>query len=119
TDRAGNVTRALYTLNLKTTAPELSIVEDGSPIAQNALFNRTVTPVVRSTESSASVSATLNGTPFVSGTTLSADGAYSISATASDNAGHTATASATFSIDRTPPAVKIDSPAEGATINSD
>ncbi|HUJ15914.1 MAG TPA: Ig-like domain-containing protein, partial [Thermoanaerobaculia bacterium] len=118
-DVAGNSTRVAYTLNVKSTTPDVAILDNGSPIAANAIFNRAVTPVVRVNESGSTVTATLNGATFTSGTTIGADGDYSLTATASDSLGHSSTATATFSIDRTPPSVKITAPIDGSTISGD
>jgi RHS repeat-associated protein len=120
TDRAGNVSTKSYALNVKSTTPVVDILESGAPIAAGTLFNRAVVPVVRVTESAASISATLNGAPFTSGTTISTDGSYTLRATASDSFGHTSNeATATFTVDTTPPVVKITSPASGATVHAD
>src|SRR5581483_2827373 len=115
----GNSTRVPYALSVRSSAPEISILEDGSPIAAGSLFNRAVTPLIHISDAGASVTATLNGAPFSSGSTIAADGAYTLAASATDTAGHTANASASFTIDRTPPAIRITSPANGATLNAD
>ena len=120
TDRAGNTTTKSYTLTVKSTIPAVDILESGAPIAAGTLFNRPVAPVVRVTESTASISATLNGAPFTSGNTIATDGNYTLRATASDAFGHTSTeATATFTVDTTPPVVKITSPANSAIVHAD
>jgi hypothetical protein len=120
TDRAGNASTKSYSLNVKSTTPVVDILESGAPIAAGTLFNRPVAPVVRVTESATSISATLNGSPFASGTTISTDGSYTLRATASDTFGHTSPeATATFTVDTTAPVVKITSPANGATLHAD
>ncbi len=51
--------------------------------------------------------------------TVTTEGANQIiSGTATDNAGNTATASVTLNVDKTPPTVVINSPADGATVTS-
>jgi hypothetical protein len=100
TDRAGNAGTKSYTLNVKSTAPVVDILESGAPIPAGALFNRPIAPVVRATDSAAIVTATLNSNAFTSGTTIAVDGAYTLRATASDAFAHTsAEATATFTID--------------------
>ena len=118
TDRAGNSSSLDYAVTVKTATASVEIRESGLPIPEGALFNRTVTPVIRSSDPSATVSATLDGTPFTSGSTISADGAHKLIGTATDTFGHAGTAEVNFTIDRTPPVVKITAPAAG-TIRSD
>ena len=120
TDRAGNETSVPYAITVKSTTPSVSILENGSPIPPGALFNRSVAPVVSSNESGAVITATLNGAPFTSGSQVTADGSYTLIATAADSFGHTSPqATATFTIDRTPPTVHIASPASAAVITAD
>ena len=120
TDSAGNQSRTPYSFNVKTTTPSVSITENGSPIAPNALFNRTVTPLITSSEPAATIAATLDGNAYTSGTPISSEGAHTLRATASDAYGHTSPqASATFTIDRTPPVVTITSPADNSTTTTD
>ncbi|HVR39063.1 MAG TPA: Ig-like domain-containing protein [Thermoanaerobaculia bacterium] len=115
TDAAGNQSRLPYAFSVKSTAPAVEIVENGSPIPANALFNRDVTPVVRASDADATITATKNGAPFTSGTTISDDGTHTITAKATDTFGHeSSTVTATFRIDKTAPSVKITEPAEGA-----
>ncbi|HVS32819.1 MAG TPA: Ig-like domain-containing protein [Thermoanaerobaculia bacterium] len=113
TDRAGNSSTVPYTVTIRTVAPIVEIRESGLEIPAGALFNRPITPTLRAVDLQATVSATLNGSPFPSGTTITADGDYTLRATATDSLGHIGTAEATFTIDRTPPVVKITSPATG------
>lgn len=115
TDRAGNAGEQTYTLTLDLSTPSVEIVERGVPIPPNALFARDVRPVIRASESGATISATLNGGAFTSGTTITAAGAYTLTATATDSYGHTsAPATASFTIDRDAPRIDITSPASGA-----
>jgi len=120
TDRAGNSSTKAFTLNVKSTTPVVDILESGQPIVSGALFNRAIAPVVRVTESAATIDAKLNGNPFTSGATISADGGYVLRATASDGAGHTSPeAVATFTIDTTAPVVTISAPVDGALVHLD
>ena len=117
-DGAGNSTSVEYSVRIRTTSPMVEIRESGSPIAPAAIFNRPVTPIVRAVEPDVTVSVTLNGAPYTSGTTISNDGDYTLRATGSDGFGHTGIAEATFTIDRTPPAVDITSPST-STLHAD
>ncbi len=120
TDRAGNSSSKSYALNSKSTTPMVDILESGNLIAAGTLFNRAVSPVVRVSEGASTVTATLNSNPFVSGTAITADGSYTLRATATDSFGHTSPeAIATFSVDTTPPIVRITAPANSAVIHAD
>src|SRR5206468_1528837 len=80
------------------------------------LFNRAVTPEIQTNDPASTVTATLNGAPFTSGTVVTADGNYTLNASATDALGHTGTATTNFIIDRTPPVVKITAPLTGVVI---
>ena len=119
TDRAGNSSTKAYSLTSKSTIPIVDILESGNAIAAGTLFNRAVAPVIRVSESGTTITATLNGTPFVSGTSITNDGSYTLRATATDGFGHvSAEATATFGVDTTPPVVRITSPANDAVIHA-
>ncbi|HEX2836340.1 MAG TPA: Ig-like domain-containing protein [Thermoanaerobaculia bacterium] len=119
-DHAGNSATTEYSVIVRTAAPPVEILESGSPIPANALFNRAVTPVIRTAGGAqATIVATLNGAPFTTGTTITGDGAYTLSATATDDLGHSGSAQATFTIDRTAPVVTITAPLDGASVQSD
>jgi len=117
TDRAGNNSQIQYFVTVKTAAPIVTILESGSPLVAGTLFNRSVTPEIKVNDPAATIAATLNGAPFnvtpTSGTTITADGNYALAASATDALNHTGHADTTFIIDRTPPVVKITSPAAG------
>ena len=113
TDKAGNYTTLDYAVTVKTAAPVVTILESGSRLVAGTLFNRSVTPELRSSDATATITATLNSAPFTSGTAVTADGNYTLSATATDALNHSGHADTTFVIDRTPPLVKITSPASG------
>lgn len=79
-----------------TTPPVITIacVRDGDTYAGP------VTPSFSAADAAlSSVTATLNGTPFVSCTTVPAAGSYTLVVTATDKAGNSASASARFTID--------------------
>jgi RHS repeat-associated protein len=117
-DAAGNAADVPYTVTVKSGAPSIEILENGSPIAAGSIYNRAITPQVRVSPTDATVTAKLGGQPFTLGSAISADGAYNLSVTATDLLGHSAGAAVSFSIDTHAPAVKIDAPANGAVINT-
>lgn len=115
TDAAGNVARTSYALRVKPSGPIVEIVESGLPIPANALFNRAVTPIVRTSDAANTITTALNGQPYTIGNAITADGAYTLTAKASDAFGRESdSAVATFSIDRTPPHITITAPANDA-----
>ncbi|HUP60264.1 MAG TPA: Ig-like domain-containing protein [Thermoanaerobaculia bacterium] len=119
-DAAGNSSRFVYTVTIHTTAPSVEIVENGLPLPANHVYRRAVTPIIRSDDAKATITATLNNAPFTSGTEITSDGDYTITAKARDSFGHeSATATVSFTIDRTGPAVDIASPAQDAVINAE
>ena len=94
-----SVAIALDSLN-----PVLAFFESGSPLADGALFNRTISPTVVATDATqVALSLTLNGVPFASGTPVTEEGAYSLQATAVDEGGNSANLAASFVIDKTAP----------------
>ncbi|HEX2832541.1 MAG TPA: Ig-like domain-containing protein [Thermoanaerobaculia bacterium] len=119
TDRAGNSAEHAYSVIVRTAAPVVEILEGGAPIAANALFARAITPVIRANDPSATITASLNGGNFTPGTTIANDGAYTLTAHAEDALQHTGDATATFTIDTTPPVVTIQTPADHALFDDD
>jgi len=113
TDQAGNRAQTDYVVTVKTSAPSVSILENGSPLLPGTLYSRAVTPIVKATDG-ATIAATLNGAAFTSGASVDAEGEYRLIANATDDVGHTGTAETTFTIDRTAPVVHITSPSAGS-----
>ncbi|MGZ8779636.1 MAG: IPT/TIG domain-containing protein, partial [Thermoanaerobaculia bacterium] len=92
------------------TPPVLTITNGGAPLADASMFRVPVTSVITAvdeTDPAPTVTATLNGVPFTSGTTVSADGIYTLAAIAEDAAGNRATQTIHFTIDATPPVVEV------------
>ena len=116
-DRAGNHSSLAYAVIAKTLPPVIEILESGVPIPPGALFNRAVTPIIRSPDPLVTFTATLDGAPFVSGTTIPNDGDYNVKAIPNGVQDPTPT-QATFTIDRTPPVVHITEPAS-ETVQTD
>ena len=65
-----------------------------------------------------SVQGTLDGQPFASGAVVSSEGVHALSVTAATLGGHAAFSSATFTLDKTPPAIVFDGIAPGAQLVS-
>ena len=119
-DRAGNTSRLDYSFTLKTSAPTVEIVENGSPIVSGTRYTRDVQVDIRSNEAGATITATRNGQPFTSGTIVTENGAHTISATARDTFGHTSPAKeVTFTIDRERPIVTFTEPQDGAAVSTE
>ncbi|MCP3060238.1 DUF6531 domain-containing protein [Myxococcus sp. K38C18041901] len=109
-DKADNRTVSTVSFTLDFTPPLL--VVDGVP--EEGLVARVVTPVFSATDANpGSVSATLGGTPFVSGTAVGDDGAYLLEIRAEDQAGNVTSTVRSFVIDRTPPVVTVEGVDEG------
>ncbi|HKC24477.1 MAG TPA: Ig-like domain-containing protein, partial [Thermoanaerobaculia bacterium] len=93
------------------------ILESGLPIRSGAVFFRAVSPSLRSNESDATLTGTLNGAPFTSGAAIQTSGDYTLTATAADSFHHSSSATVAFKVDLTaPPAVDITQPADRATL---
>lgn len=88
-------------------------------IAEGALTNQIVTPTIAIADDhldAANTTLRLDGQPYVSATPIAQDGAHTIAVIARDTAGNTTYASRRFTIDRTPPALAIASPADNSTV---
>lgn len=92
--------------------PVISVagVSDGEYSAAAA-----VTPSFGATDAHlATVSATLDGSRFVSGSPVSAEGTHVLHVSATDTPGNASSATVTFTLDRTTPTIDLDAPAEGS-----
>ena len=116
-DAAGNVSRLVYTFIVKSQAPKVDITENGVSLQNGTVFNRPVSPVVHSDDLDATITALLNGATY-DGSPISGDGNYTIEGRATDKYNHTGSATRTFVIDMTPPAVHITSPVPGDVATS-
>lgn len=101
-------------VTIDTLAPEVDLLESGSPLAANALFNRPITPVITVSDASPwTLVATLDGAPFVSATPVASEGMHGLQATATDSAGNSTTRQVSFRVDGSPPALVTISPEDG------
>ncbi|HEX6834477.1 MAG TPA: CARDB domain-containing protein, partial [Rudaea sp.] len=106
--------------------PSLAFTVDATPpaivvtgVQDNDDVNHDVTPIVTITDAHLATSdVRVNGTPFVSGTAVTADGSYVLSIRASDEAGNQSQASIRFTIDRVAPSITITAPADGSTVTT-
>ena len=114
TDGSGNLGFAEVRFTVDNIAPIINI---SSPVAGVTNVNR---PVLNYTVSEGTVTVKVNGYVVnkVSGDALDtlADGYYSVQVGSTDAAGNSAYANVTFTVDTTPPAVIISSPASGRVI---
>ncbi|MBI4249212.1 MAG: hypothetical protein HY611_06895, partial [Elusimicrobia bacterium] len=88
-------------------------------IADGAYFNTDVSPAFSATDTNLdTVTATLNGQPFNSGSLVSPGGDYDLAVTASDMGGHISTRTVHFTIDKTAPQIFVSGVAQGAVYNN-
>lgn len=114
TDCAGNQSSRTVTFTIDSTPPAIVITG-----VADASCNMTVTPVYTVTDATAvQVTATLDGVDFVSGTPVTTEGSHSLVVSAVDAAGNTSTASRTFIVDTTPPAVVVAGGTDGQIANA-
>ncbi len=117
-DDAGNVTTA---------APRIFAVDESPPVigfggvADGAVSNAAnVVPTVSVVDlHPGTLTTTLDGLPWISGTPVAVEGEHRIDAVAVDRAGNQATAILRFTLDRTPPAVQLLAPPDGAVVALD
>jgi large repetitive protein len=118
TDNSGNVSDAvLRNFTIDSVTPVIAITGVASTAYQTA-----VSPMFSATDINLlTVSATLNGASFVSGTRVAQSGAYVLQVDALDRAGNLSSQVVRFTIsvtasDTTPPVIVINSPAAGSYI---
>lgn len=93
-DPLGNESTVTIDFTIDLTAPD--VVVDG--VADGGSYSSAVSPTVWSHDSSAEVTATLNGADFHSGTLVSAPGSYELVGTATDASGNSSTKTVSFTI---------------------
>jgi RHS repeat-associated protein len=118
-DGTGHTTVSTLPLMIDRTAPAIELTSGGNAFT-GGIFNRTLAVTVRTGDAdpAASLTVTLNGQPYVSGTSIANEGSYALRVTARDCAGNTRQASADFTIDKTAPKILTFAPAAGSTISS-
>ncbi|MHB8878506.1 MAG: Ig-like domain-containing protein, partial [Myxococcaceae bacterium] len=106
----GNSSSRSLHFTIDATPPVIAI----SGVADGQIGNTPVTPAYSATDVHlAGTTATLGSANVASGTVVSAEGQYTLTVTATDTAGNSATEVVSFTIDLTPPAVSISGVAEG------
>lgn len=119
-DWAGNSAGASSTFTVDTGKPAITIVEpeeNAFTASATIAVAGTVTDATAVTVKVNGVAATVTGTSYTAAAVpLPAEGAVALTATATDAAGNQSSASVTVKVDRTKPAVKITSPADGTYI---
>lgn len=111
-DRVAHQSALALSFTLDLSAPV--IVVDG--VSPGALYGHAVTPTIVVTDAHPGTSAVrLDGAAFASGTPVESDGDHALEVSATDAAGHAASAAVAFTIDRTPPAIAIAGVVEGST----
>lgn len=114
-DAAGNTATASSTFTIDDTAPTLVV----SGVLQGAIVRGPVVPLVTATDASPlTVSLTLDGAAFTSGTPVLQEGEHVLSAIAVDAAGNTASRTVQFTIDDTAPAITVAGVVDGALLNT-
>ena len=120
TDTVGNTATAQVTVAVDAVPPTIQVNESNVPLADGSLFARAVTPLIEVDDATeVSVQALLNGLPYISGTPVATDGAYTLTVTATDAAGNSAAFQVTFTIDTTPPRFVSVEPAAGTVFGND
>jgi hypothetical protein len=115
-DAAANVTQSAVHFQIDKTAPVITV----AGVAEGGFYNVDVTPIVAVVDKNPGTTATtLNDQPYVSGTPVSAEGAYALAVSATDAATNVANATIHFEIDKTAPVVTVTGVAEGAFYNVD
>ncbi len=114
-DTAGNQTTRTVRFALDRTPPDLQVTgaHDGDVFAAPVALSFTATDA-----NLASSAATLDGAPFTSGATVSAEGPHTLVVTASDLAGNGASVTVKLRIDATPPALLVLAPLDGQTLGA-
>ena len=116
-DLAGHRASFTRTFTVRSIPPSVEILETGAAIVAGTVFTRAVRPEIRANDPAATLTATLDGAPFASGTEIAATGDYTLAATVTDALGRTASASVAFSVDLSPgPTVAITAPVDGDTV---
>ncbi len=104
TDAAGNQASLTVGFAIDETPPVITV----SGVSNGATYGAPVTPVVTVSDSHPGTQTiTLNGQPFVSGTTVAAAGSYQLQIAAVDAAGNQAQAAVAFTIGAAVPALSI------------
>lgn len=116
-DEAGNMlTLPAQAFSVDMSAPVINI----SGVLDGQLSRDPLVPLIQvSDPHPGTTTSTLNGVPFVSGTSISASGDYRLDVSASDALGNQSSARVDFRVDRDPPGLTFLQPANNAVILSE
>ena len=116
-DNAGNENiSAVKEVWVDKTKPVINI----TGVSDGMVYNTDVTPVIDVTDTNLNLTIiTLNGVSFVSGTTITEDGSYTLYVYADDTAGNNAEKTVTFTIGKTLPNINITGVENGEYYNTD
>jgi|GEM_PF-3156762 len=109
TDLAGNETQKEVHFTLDRSAPVLTV----SGVTNGGRYPSASVTFNASDLTLDSVTATLNGAPYVSGAPIAAHGAYTFTAVAVDRLGHQSSVTRTFSVDALGPVITVTGVHEG------
>jgi subtilase family serine protease len=111
TDNFGHSSQKSITFTIDATAPILTV----AGVSDGQIANTQVTPTFSATDANlTSLTATLDGSPFTSGTAVTGEGTHALVVTAEDCAGNRATQTDHFTIDTTPPVIVISGVTDGS-----
>ena len=114
-DTVGHLTGVVRSVTLDRDPPAITVLANGVPLATGLMTGQPLTlDILVDDATTTTVTAFLNQEPFVSGTTVSAEGSYRLLVEAVDAALNSSTVERDFRIDRTPPVVSGVHPASGA-----
>jgi RHS repeat-associated protein len=117
-DAAGNQSSFVRSFLARTTEPTVEIRESGIEITEGSVFKRSMTPEIRSNFTDNTIEATLDGAAYTSGVEIADAGTHTITATATDPLGRSATGTVSFSIDLSDdPVISIASPVDGTRLS--
>lgn len=116
TDEVGQMTQQSTTFTVDATPPDITI--DG--VTESGLYAGTVNADILIVEENLATSnITLNGQAYVSGSDISDEGSYRLSAVATDLAGNRTQKTVTFTLDLTAPVVEITDPITNSEVNQE
>lgn len=110
-DKAGNESKLSVSFTIDVTKPELNLKG-----IVDSFFNKGVTPKYNIKDinlDSSRTSVTLNGNPFVSGTTIEKEGEYTLKLVATDLANNVTSRTIIFTIDKTNPKIIFEEEISG------
>ncbi|MCA1733777.1 MAG: hypothetical protein LC732_09260, partial [Acidobacteria bacterium] len=117
-DSVGHTSVHPFDLLVDRTAPAIEIAVDGAPAADGMIANRPLAffAAARDLDPNAALELRLDGNPYASSTPVTAEGAHTLVANATDCAGNQAQRTISFTIDRTSPVFGAFNPPLDATV---